>query len=75
MIMMMWVQDAVRGDHGELASLLVSKGGMVLNKERELVDLADSPLSGNVRIFGGECRGKGRCLVFKHSQKIVDRKT
>ncbi len=47
-----WVfQDAVRGDHGEVASLLIQHGGKVLSKEGELVELADSPLAGNVRIF------------------------
>lgn len=45
-------QDAVRGDHGEVVSLLLQHGGKVTNKEGQLVDLADSNLSGNVRIFG-----------------------
>jgi hypothetical protein len=39
----------VRGDHGEVAALLISAGGKVVNKEGELVELADSPLAGNVR--------------------------
>ncbi len=43
----------MRGDYGEVVQLLLEKGGKVMNKEGELVDLAESPLSGNVRIFGG----------------------
>lgn len=46
------LQDAVRGDHGEVANLLVQKGGKVTSKEGVLIDLSDSYLSGNVRIFG-----------------------
>jgi hypothetical protein len=42
----------VRGDHGEVVSLLLSAGGKVTTKEGALIDLADSTLSGNVRIFG-----------------------
>ncbi|GFR46936.1 hypothetical protein Agub_g8584 [Astrephomene gubernaculifera] len=45
------LEDAVRGDHGDLATLLLQRGGKVLDKEGALVDLADSPLAGNVRIF------------------------
>mmetsp|Transcript_18868 Transcript_18868/g.40627 ORF Transcript_18868/g.40627 Transcript_18868/m.40627 type:complete len:504 (+) Transcript_18868:214-1725(+) len=45
------LEDAVRGDHGEVATLLIQHGAKVLNKDGELVDLADSPLAGNVRIF------------------------
>ncbi|KAL6746387.1 protein kinase [Haematococcus lacustris] len=45
------LEDAVRGDHGEVASLIIQAGGRVLNKDLELVELADSPLAGNVRIF------------------------
>lgn len=45
------LEEAVRGDHGEVATLLIQHGGKVLSKDEELVDLADSPLSGNVRIF------------------------
>ncbi|KAG2500845.1 hypothetical protein HYH03_001606 [Edaphochlamys debaryana] len=45
------LEDAVRGDHGDLATLLIQRGGKVLDKEGNLVDLADSPLAGNVRIF------------------------
>lgn len=45
------LEDAVRGDHGDLATLLIQRGGKVLDKEGVLVDLADSPLAGNVRIF------------------------
>ncbi|KXZ55947.1 hypothetical protein GPECTOR_2g1498 [Gonium pectorale] len=45
------LEDAVRGDHGDLATLLIQRGGKVLDKEGALVDLADSPLAGNVRIF------------------------
>ena len=44
-------QDAVRGDHGEVVNLIVREGGKVLDKEGELVDLADSHLAGNCRIF------------------------
>lgn len=44
-------QDAVRGDHGDLATLLIQRGGRVLDKDSNLVELADSPLAGNVRIF------------------------
>eukprot|EP00879_Flechtneria_rotunda_P018122 GHRR01019004.1.p1 GENE.GHRR01019004.1~~GHRR01019004.1.p1 ORF type:complete len:502 (+),score=132.95 GHRR01019004.1:177-1682(+) len=46
------LEDAVRGDHGEVVSLLLNHGGKVLAKHGHLVDLADSTLSGNVRIFG-----------------------
>lgn len=46
------LQDAVRGDHGEVVSLLLQHGGKVMNRENHLIDLADSHLSGNVRIFG-----------------------
>ncbi len=45
------MQDAVRGDHGEVATLLVQRGGKVIDKLGQLVDLSDSPLAGNVRIF------------------------
>ncbi|EFJ50688.1 hypothetical protein VOLCADRAFT_88470 [Volvox carteri f. nagariensis] len=45
------LEDAVRGDHGDLATLLIQRGGRVLDKEGNLVELADSPLAGNVRIF------------------------
>lgn len=45
------MQDAVRGDHGEVATLLVQRGGKVVDKAGQLVDLSDSPLAGNVRIF------------------------
>eukprot|EP00198_Chlamydomonas_reinhardtii_P001505 XP_001690841.1 protein kinase [Chlamydomonas reinhardtii] len=45
------LEDAVRGDHGDLATLLIQRGGKVLDKEGNLVELADSPLAGNVRIF------------------------
>lgn len=45
------MQDAVRGDHGEVATLLVQRGGKVVDKMGQLVDLSDSPLAGNVRIF------------------------
>lgn len=44
-------QDAVRGDHGEVATLLIQHGGKVQNKNKELVDLTESQLAGNVRIF------------------------
>ena len=47
------VQDAVRGDHGEVATVLIQHGGKVIGKDGELVELADSPLSGNVRLFTG----------------------
>ena len=46
------LEDAVRGDHGEVAQLLVASGGRVLSKEGAMVELAESRLSGNVRIFG-----------------------
>ncbi|MEW5299675.1 MAG: hypothetical protein WDW36_002666 [Sanguina aurantia] len=45
------LEDAVRGDHGNIATLLIERGGKVMSKELELVELADSPLAGNVRIF------------------------
>lgn len=51
--MFLLFQDAVRGDHGEVASLLMQHGGKVMSKDGELVELADSPLSGNVRLFTG----------------------
>lgn len=41
----------MRGDHGNIATLLIERGGKVMSKELELVELADSPLAGNVRIF------------------------
>ena len=44
-------QDAVRGDHGDIATLVIQRGGKVLDKDGHLVELADSPLAGNVRIF------------------------
>ena len=47
------IQDAVRGDHGEVATMLIQNGGKVIGKDGELVDLADSPLAGNVRLFTG----------------------
>jgi hypothetical protein len=55
----------VRGDHGEVVALLLASGGKVMNKEGELIDLNDSHLSGNVRIFGEldpewEVLGRGR---------------
>jgi hypothetical protein len=46
------LEDAVRGDHGEVAALLVAAGAKVVGKDGALIELADSPLSGNVRIFG-----------------------
>jgi hypothetical protein len=36
------VQDAVRGDHGEMANLLMSCGGKVMEKDGLLVDLSES---------------------------------
>ena len=40
-------QDAVRGDHGEVAQLLINKGGKVFKiKEGRLVDLNRSHLAG-----------------------------
>lgn len=45
------LEEAVRGDHGVVASLLMSMGGKVVNKEGELVELSDSHLNGNVRMF------------------------
>jgi len=45
------LEDAVRGDHGEVATLLIQSGAKVVGKEGELVELQDSPLAGNVRIF------------------------
>lgn len=54
----------MRGDHGEVVTLLISQGGKVMSKEGQLIDLSDSRLSGNVRIFGEldpewEVRGRG----------------
>ncbi|KAF6260215.1 protein kinase [Scenedesmus sp. NREL 46B-D3] len=46
------LEDAVRGDHGEVVSLLLHHGGKVTNRDGHLIDLSDSNLSGNVRIFG-----------------------
>ena len=43
----------MRGDHGEVATVLIQNGGKVIGKDGELVDLADSPLAGNVRLFTG----------------------
>jgi hypothetical protein len=45
-------QDAVRGDHGTVAKFLVEHDAKLLGKDGELIDLNDSPLSLNVRIFG-----------------------
>ena len=45
-------QEAVRGDHGEVVAVLQQHGAKVINKEGELVDLSESTLSYNVRIFG-----------------------
>ncbi len=48
------MKDAVRGDHGEVATVLIQNGGKVVGKDTvELVELADSPLAGNVRLFTG----------------------
>ena len=47
------LQDAVRGDHGEVATLLINHGGKVMGSDGELIELADSPLAGNVRMFTG----------------------
>ena len=33
--------------------MLIQNGGKVIGKDGELVDLADSPLAGNVRLFTG----------------------
>ncbi|KAI8473279.1 MAG: protein kinase [Monoraphidium minutum] len=46
------LEDAVRGDHGEVVTMLISRGGKVMGQEGQLIDLSDSRLSGNVRIFG-----------------------
>jgi hypothetical protein len=47
-------QEAVRGDHGEVAQLLMENGGKVVHRStKELVDLSESPLAGNVRLFQG----------------------
>jgi hypothetical protein len=41
------MQDAVRGDHGEVAQLLASKGAKVWKaKEGRLVELSTSHLAG-----------------------------
>lgn len=45
------LQEAVRGDHGEVANLLIHAGGKVLDTEGRFVDLAESRLVGNVRLF------------------------
>lgn len=45
------LEDAVRGDHGEVATLLILHGAKVINKDGDLCELQDSPLAGNVRIF------------------------
>eukprot|EP00798_Chlamydomonas_sp_ICE-L_P023673 gene23673-9209_t len=45
------LEDAVRGDHGEVATLLITQGAKVVSSDGELIELADSPLAGNVRIF------------------------
>ncbi len=43
----------MRGDYGEVATLISSKGGRVMNKKgTALIDLSDSRLCNNVRIFG-----------------------
>lgn len=46
------LEDAVRADHGEVATILVQAGGKVMNKEGEMVELNESPLSG-ARLFEG----------------------
>lgn len=43
----------MRGDHGELAQLLMQHGAKVVGKDGDLIELADSPLAGNVRMFTG----------------------
>jgi hypothetical protein len=43
----------VRGDHGQVAQVLLQSGGKVVGKDGELTELADSPLAGNVRLFAG----------------------
>lgn len=47
------LEDAVRGDHGEVASMLIQHGAKIVAVDGEMVDLADSPLAGNVRLFTG----------------------
>lgn len=68
------LQDAVRGDHGEVVSLLLHHGGKVTNKEGHLIDLADSHLSGNVRIFGDidpEWEVDPKQIVFDEKVRIA----
>lgn len=47
-------QEAVRGDHGEVANLLVKAGGKVLNSQGNLVELSGTRMAGNVRMYGEE---------------------
>lgn len=46
------MKDAVYGDHKEVASLLMSSGARVMDKEGDLVDLSESHLSLNLRLMG-----------------------
>lgn len=48
-----WAQDAVRGDHGEVAQLLERMGGRIYKaSEKRMVELSKSHVAG--------CAGPGR---------------
>lgn len=49
---LLYLQDAVYGDHKEVASLLIANGARVMDKEGDLVELSDSHLSLNLRHLG-----------------------
>ncbi len=61
-----WLQDAVRADAGEVVNMLVTKGAMVMGKDGKLQDLNESPLAGNVRVFGGESEACHSGLPANH---------
>ncbi|GMH42437.1 hypothetical protein BSKO_10356 [Bryopsis sp. KO-2023] len=46
------LEDAVHGDHREVATLLMDNGAQVVDKEGKLSDLSDSHLSMNLRLLG-----------------------
>lgn len=74
-----FLQDAVRGDHREIGRLLMQHGGKVLDKDGILVDLSESHLSLNISLLGElepdwEIDPKNLsfvCTIGTHSQKFV----
>lgn len=46
------LEDAVRADYGEVTTLLLQHSARIFGKDGEFVELAETGLAGNVRIFG-----------------------